>query len=193
MPAIRAFIAIELSAAIQDQLRKVILQLSPATKAVRWVPPENIHLTLKFLGDVDASKILPLQTALKQEAARRRPFEIQVGSLGAFPSPRRPRVIWIGVQAPGELAALARGIETVTVPLGFPTEERAFSPHLTLGRVSQHASPDEVAELGELLSRIRIGELGIAPVEKVCLFRSDLRPTGAVYTAIYQAKLANAT
>jgi 2'-5' RNA ligase len=190
MPVIRAFIAVELSPAIQDQLRKVILQLSPATRAVRWVPPENIHLTMKFLGDVEGSKIPLLQDNLQDETSRCQPFEIRVGGLGAFPNQRRPRVVWIGVQAPAALSALVQAVEAATVPLGFPTEERSFSPHLTLGRVSQHASPDEAAALGALLARTVVGELGKTKIHSVTLYRSDLRPTGSVYSAISQAKLA---
>ncbi len=193
MPVIRAFIAIELPPSIQDGLRKVILQLSPVTRIVRWVPPENIHLTLKFLGDVDSSKIPLLQTALRKETARCQPFDIQVSGLGAFPNARRPRVIWVSVQAPAVLGTLVQGVETATIPLGFPTEDRPFSPHLTLGRVSQHATPDEVSALGSVLIKTVVGDLGKTVVGSLTLFRSDLRPTGALYTPIYQAKLANAS
>jgi len=191
MSVIRAFIAIELPAAIQDQLRKVIFLLTPGTGMVRWVPPENIHLTLKFLGDVESTKIQPLQSALRQEVGRCQSFEIRISGLGAFPNTHRPRVLWTGVQAPAELAALAQAVESATVPLGFPTEDRPFSPHLTLGRVSQHASPDEVTAIGALIAKTVIGELGKAWVENLTLFRSDLRPTGAIYSAIDHPKLAN--
>jgi 2'-5' RNA ligase len=190
MPVIRAFIAVELPIAIQDGLRKVINQLIPSTRAVRWVPPENIHLTLKFLGEVDITKTQPLQEALKREAGHCKPFEVRVEGLGAFPNTRRPRVVWTGVQAPIELAALVSAVEAATVPLGFPTEDRSFSPHLTIGRVSQHATPDEVTAIGTLLAKTVVGELGKTRVDSITLFRSDLRPTGAVYTAIDHAKLA---
>ena len=192
MPVSRSFIAIELPDTIHEQLRKTILQLSPATRAVRWVAPENIHLTLKFLGDVDSSLIPKIQDALKREATRCPTFTFQVSGMGAFPNLRRPRVVWIGVQAPPEIARLVQAVENATVPLGFPTEERSFSPHLTLGRVSQHASPNEVAALGALLARTAVGVLGETTVDSITLFRSDLRPTGAVYSPLSHVKLADA-
>ena len=192
MPVIRSFIAIELPDSIHEQLRKLILQLSPATRAVRWVSPENIHLTLKFLGDVDGAVIPKIQAALNREAAYCMKFTVQVSGLGAFPNLRRPRVVWTGVQAPQELTRLVKAVENATVPLGFPTEERPFSPHLTLGRVSQHASPDEVASFGALLSRTVAGVLGEAAVDSVTFFRSDLRPTGAVYSPLSRLKLGGA-
>ena len=191
METIRTFIAIELPAEIQAGLNRVLKQLSPATKAVRWVPAGNIHLTLKFLGDTAVDKVEQLNSAVKEEALNHTPFEIQAGTLGAFPSPRRPRVIWIGVQAPEELSALAQGIETATIPLGFPSEGRPFSPHLTLGRVSQHAAPDEINKLAELLLKTQVGSLGTARVNGVHIFRSDLRPSGAIYTSLFTANFKN--
>ncbi len=190
METIRAFIAIELGQEIQAGLEQVLSRLRPATKAVRWVPAGNIHLTLKFLGDSPVEKIEPLKKALENEAARHQPFEIQVGTLGAFPNPRRPRVIWVGVQAPAELASLASGVETATLSLGFAAEERPFSPHLTLGRVSQHAAYNEIGALAELIMKTRVDSLGICRVETIHFFRSDLRPTGAVYTSLFEVNLS---
>ncbi len=191
MDTIRTFIAIELSADIQAGLNRVLKQLSPATKAVRWVPAGNIHLTLKFLGDTPVDKVEQLKKAAQEAASKFTPFEIQAGTLGAFPNPRRPRVIWIGVQAPEELSALAAEIETATIPLGFPSEGRPFSPHLTLGRVSHNAAQDEVYRLADVLAKTQVGSLGTARVNGVHLFRSDLRPTGAVYTSLFTANFKN--
>ncbi len=190
MDKIRAFIAIELSKEIQTGLDGVLKRLRPATEAVRWVPAGNIHLTLKFLGDTPVEKVEPLKKSMESEAIRHEPFEIQVGTLGAFPNPRRPRVIWVGVQAPAELARLAAGVEKAVQSLGFVPEERPFSPHLTLGRVSQHASYDEIGALAELITNTRVESLGIARVDKIHLFRSDLRSTGAVYTSLFEARLS---
>ncbi len=190
METIRAFIAIELAKEIQSGLERVLSLLRPSTRALRWVPAGNIHLTLKFLGDTPVEKIEELKKALEGEVRHHPPFEIQVGTLGAFPNPHRPRVVWVGVQAPADLARLAAGVENATRPLGFPTEERPFSPHLTLGRVSQHAAPDEIRALAELLAKTRVDTLGSCGVNQVHLFRSDLRPSGAVYTSLFQANLS---
>ncbi len=189
METIRAFIAIELAKEIQTGLDRVLNLLRPATRAVRWVPAGNIHLTLKFLGDTPVGKIELLKDTLESEARLHKAFEIQVGGLGAFPNARRPRVIWVGVQAPADLANLASGVEKSTLPLGFTAEERPFSPHLTLGRVSQHAAPDEISSLAELLLKTHVETLGISRVDQIQLFRSDLRPSGAVYTSLFQANL----
>ena len=189
MNTIRAFIAIELPTDLQNGLRQVIQQLSQGTKAVRWLAAENIHLTIKFLGDVEISRVQALQAALQQEASHHLPFEIQVGTLGTFPNSRRPRVVWMGVQAPQELFALQQGFEAVTRPLGYPTEKRPFTAHLTLGRVSEHASPDEAAQFGFLLAKKQVNPLGKVQVNTIHLFKSDLRSTGAVYTSLFQAKL----
>ena len=111
--------------------------------AVRWVAVKKIHLTLKFLGDVSESNLPVLYEILRREAEKQAAFEIQVGGLGAFPSVNSPRVIWIGVEAPAELAALQHGIDVETARVGYAGEERDFSPHLTLGRIAHNASSEE--------------------------------------------------
>ncbi|HEY9087085.1 MAG TPA: RNA 2',3'-cyclic phosphodiesterase, partial [Anaerolineaceae bacterium] len=103
---------------------------------------------------------------------------------------RRPRVIWVGVEAPPTLAAMQRAIETETVRLGYAAEDRPFSPHLTLGRVAHNASPDEVRKVADTLVSVKVGELGRATVDSVRLFRSDLQPGGAVYTPLFTTYLA---
>jgi 2'-5' RNA ligase len=193
MPTIRSFIAIDLSPAIRSGLCSVSQQLGRETHAVRWVAPESIHLTLKFLGEIDTAGLPTLQNALTAEAGQHTAFEIRVGGLGAFPNLRRARTVWVGVQAPPDLAALQTGIEAATRPLGYPAEDRPFSPHLTLGRVSRYATPDEVARLGDLLGRTKVAELGTVQVGTVTLFKSELRPSGAVYTVLIQAALGRKT
>jgi RNA 2',3'-cyclic 3'-phosphodiesterase len=190
MSVIRAFIAIDLPLYIQNKLADILLQLQQSeARAVRWVPSNNIHLTIKFLGDVSPTNLELLTRLLRSEVSRFRSFEICVGELGAFPSIRRPRVIWIGVEAPPTLTALQRAIETETVRLGYAIEERPFSPHLTLGRVAHNATPEEVHKVADILAKIKVGELGKAVVDHVRLFRSDLQPGGAVYTQLFSTPL----
>lgn len=192
-PVVRAFIAIEVSPDIHRRMEEAVAPLRAmlARLPVRWVAVDNIHLTLKFLGETSTSNISMLQSMLQNVAAGQAPFEINVGELGAFPSMNRPRVIWIGVQAPQELFNLQRRIEAETEHLGYPREQRAFSPHLTLGRISHNASPTEVRQIGEALAAHRVGGLGVMRVESVALYRSDLRPSGAVYTPLFVAKLSS--
>lgn len=192
MSVIRAFIAIEMSPEIRRRLDQVSDELKQRLKdiPVRWVPVENIHLTLKFLGDVSVANLEVLKKILQSEIAGHHPFEMSVGELGAFPSNRRPRVIWVKVEAPAELEAVQRGIETESTRLGYAREERAFSPHLTLGRVSRNASSRDIRKISEVLDSYKVGFLGAARVQAVHLFRSDLKPGGAVYTCLFTVPLS---
>jgi 2'-5' RNA ligase len=194
LSVIRAFIAIDMSDEIRRGLEGVAVQLKMRLKDVpiRWVPVENIHLTLNFLGDVSVNNIEMLKKIMAGEAARHSSFEISVGELGAFPSTRRPRVIWVKVEAPSALTNLQVGIENETARLGYPHEERSFSPHLTLGRVARNAGPADIHRIGDTLEAYTVGFLGAASVKMVNLYRSDLGPGGAVYKCLFSAPMGAA-
>ena len=191
MSVIRAFIAVDLPPEIIKRLEQIsaLLKQSLGDVSVRWVPTENIHLTLKFLGDVSLTNLEMLKEVLLTEVSVHRSFEVSVGGLGAFPTTRHPRVIWIGVEAPADLASLQRGIETAMARLGYAREDRPFSPHLTLGRVPRNATSGDTHLIGETLDTNKVGFLGVAPVDTVFLYRSDLKPAGATYTKIFTASL----
>jgi 2'-5' RNA ligase len=191
MSVIRAFIAIDLSLDIQHRLDEVVhmYKAQLTNIPIRWVDASNIHLTLKFLGDVSVSNINILTDMIQTEISGHHQFEISVGGSGAFPNIRQPRIIWVGVEAPPELTAIQNGIEATTGRLGYTREERAFSPHLTLGRVSRNATSQEVKAITKALEATRVGFLGATCVEKVHLYRSDLQPNGAVYTQIFSSSL----
>ncbi len=192
MSVIRAFIAINLSSEIVQQLDQVLAGLKSRLPggAIRWVPAKNIHLTIKFLGDVSVSSLELLTKGLQSEAGRHPSFEISVGELGVFPSLRRPHIVWVGVEAPPELDALQHGVEAEMARLGYAPEERPFSPHLTLGRVARNASQDENRQIAEVLGKYKVGFLGAFRVESVHLYRSDLQPGGSVYTRLFTANLS---
>jgi 2'-5' RNA ligase len=189
MPIIRAFIAVNISPEIQRRLGSITKDLQRDLKgiAVRWVPVENIHITLKFLGDVSTSNLEVLKDILLVEAANICPFDISASELGAFPSNRKPRVIWIGIHAPADLAALQHGIENQTARLGYAREDRPFSPHLTLGRVSRNVDSSGLQRIGEAITSCKTGSIGTAHITAVHLYRSDLNPSGAVYTCLFSA------
>jgi 2'-5' RNA ligase len=189
MSVVRAFIAIDLPLEVQEGLDQISNQLQEQLGGipVRWVEAENIHLTLKFLGDVSLSNLDVLTEIIWVEAISHKAMEISIGGLGAFPKVRRPRVIWVGVEAPQELDFLQRGIDLATARVGYSPDRRAFSPHLTLGRVSRNATPRDVSRIGEVLSKEKVGFLGVARVSAVHLYRSDLQPGGAVYTKLFSA------
>lgn len=191
MSVIRAFIAIDLTPAILQHLEQVSVQLKKRLEGVpvRWVPVDNIHLTLKFLGDVSLANVDMLKKILQTEVEGHHAFEISVGGLGAFPSLHRPRVVWVGVEAPTELTAVQNGIESAMARLGYAREERPFSAHLTLGRVSRNAMGRDERLIGEAIEAIKLGFLGVARVNEVHLYKSDLLPNGAVYTRLFTASL----
>jgi len=195
MSMLRAFIAIELPGDLQIEITQLIgrLKYKAGKSSVRWVSVENIHLTLKFMGDISFSAVATIQDLLNIEVALHQTFTLEIGRVGAFPNQKRPRVIWLGVDLPIELASLQRGIESALTKLGYPPEERPFSPHLTLGRVRENASTSELAALTSTLKDVKIGYLGKVSVDKIHLFRSDLKPGGSVYTRLSSAQLSHST
>ncbi len=192
MSVLRAFIAVNISPEIFNKLEVISRDLQQGLKGVpvRWVPVNNIHITLKFLGDVSISNLDVLKKIIEVESASHLSFEISAGELGAFPSVKRPRVIWVSVQAPPELTALQRGIDNETARLGYPKEDRPFSPHLTIGRVSRNAGPDDLRRISEMLNTYKVGFVGAARIQEVHFYRSDLHPSGAVYTSLFSSSLA---
>jgi 2'-5' RNA ligase len=188
---LRSFVAVEIPAAIRAAIARSTdgLQKSLPRPLVRWVAAQNLHLTLKFLGDVSPANLEKLAEALKVEADRLAGFELSVGRLGAFPTPRRPRVIWIGIEAPAALAALQRAVEGAAARMGYPPEERPFTPHLTVGRVGQNASAADLARIRTAIEGTVVGPLGTARVDAFHIFKSDLQSTGSVYTHLYTLPL----
>ena len=184
---IRSFVAIDLPDSTRDVLREVGERLRRRTPrdSVRWTRVEGIHLTLKFLGDVAEGDLAEIKAALAQVARRHGPFTFTIGGVGCFPNARRPRVVWVGVEEEtGSLAALQQDVEESLTPLGFEPEKRAFHPHLTLGRTGRGVRPSDQRQLGEVIATAGVGELDQIRVDSFRLMRSDLRPSGAVYTPL---------
>lgn len=194
MSLLRAFIAIQIPAAIQGAIQEQTSDLRRAlgSALIRWVPPQNIHLTLKFLGDISPANVALLTQMLTQEAKQYPPFDIRVSGIGSYPTSRRPRVIWIGIHAPAVLASLQHGIESTSARLGYAPEYRAFSPHLTIGRVKQNVSQTEMLKIRSALEGTTVGELGSARIDSVHLYKSDLQPGGPIYTRLFSAPLNGA-
>lgn len=186
MEQIRSFIAIELP----PEVKQLLTALQDKLKAsgglpVRWVDPANIHLTLQFLGNID-SGITGRITSVMEEAARGvRPFNVAVNGLGMFPNTRRVRVVWVGLTGEIEkLTRLQKSIEDNLVPLGFKPEGRAFTPHLTLARVREYASPEQRQKLGQLIESTTFDANHTITVNAIRLMRSQLTREGPIYTRI---------
>jgi 2'-5' RNA ligase len=188
----RLFIAVELPedalarvSAVQSDLKKRLPE-----RALRWVRPTDIHLTLKFLGDVAPGRVDALTEAIARAAADRRRIDLAIEGLGCFPNERRPRVLWLGVSREvAKLRLLQKMVDAETTPLGFPPDDRDYIPHLTLARMQRRASRDDVQKTGEALTRSRVKHVADFTVEGVSLMRSQLRPSGAEYSQVAHVAL----
>lgn len=158
---------------------------------VKWVRPDNIHLSLKFLGDVDDAREPELTRALKQAAGGRhepRPLTLQIAGFGVFPDFHRPHVLWVGVTPEPGLELLQHDVELAFAPLGFPTEARGFRPHVTLGRAARDAKPRDFAGLEEILAGTEFAET--VTIAEVDLMQSTLQKDGPVYQVRYHERLS---
>lgn len=183
----RTFIAIELAQEIKDSLAGIQKKLESSQADIKWVKPENIHLTLKFLAEVEEAKIPKIIQRLQEFGDQIKPFTIRMNGLGAFPGLKSARVIWVRVKEDtDELGKLAEIIEDGLVKLGFPKEDRKFSAHLTLGRLRSNKNKDK---LGQKLEEIQISEL-TQQINSIGLFKSTLHPAGAVYQKLSEISLS---
>jgi len=191
MEQVRSFIAIELP----DELKLGLTQLQAQLKlakppSVKWVGPHGIHLTLKFLGNVPVDRIGDITGAMEKAAQGISPFHLEVKDLGVFPNLRRVQVVWVGISGQVErLSQLQQRIESNLAPLGFAPESRPFTPHLTLARVRDQASPDERQGFGQLITNAKFEAAFKFEVEAISLMRSQLTREGAIYSRISSAGL----
>ena len=191
-PTLRLFIAVKLPEMLHTALMTLqerVERLDPQ-HMIRWVANDSLHLTLKFLGDAPADQVEAILGAM-QAASDTSPFTLRLEQIGAFPNLRAPRVVWLGVA--GEMAALHQlrdAVERTVSPLGFPTEARPFSPHLTLGRARPYADKAAVAAVGEALSKLTVEPMEAWQITEFVLMRSDTHPEGAVYTVVGRVALS---
>ena len=187
---IRTFIAVETDAAIRKAAKGLIDQLRQAGADVKWVDPENLHLTVKFLGDVDADKIAQVCEAVEKAVADLSPFPLELRGAGAFPNVRRPQTIWLGAgEGDDRMAELAERIETALEPFRFRRETRLYRTHLTLGRLRREGATAGIGDLGRLLEQLADCEAGRMPVEEMVVFSSELTRTGPAYESMGRAPL----
>ncbi|HOW85428.1 MAG TPA: RNA 2',3'-cyclic phosphodiesterase [Candidatus Aminicenantes bacterium] len=182
----RAFIAVDLDAEIKERLQALVRDLRATRADVRWVEAGGMHLTVKFLGQIDDGRVGRIGEVLASVASRHRPFPLRLEGTGAFPNERGPRVLWVGCAADPGLAALQSEIDEALEAEGFEREARAFKPHLTLGRVK---GPGRIDKAMAELARHKDDDFGAMTVAKVALFESLLRPQGAEYRVVAEAVL----
>jgi 2'-5' RNA ligase len=177
---VRAFIAVDLTPEIRERIAEIQSLLGRFSHAVRWVRPESIHVTLKFLGEISAAQQQQIVGIFSAHKSGVTPFRIRVQGIGFFPDARRPRVVWLGIDEGQEsLQSLAQFVEEQTKSAGFPSEERPFSSHVTIGRIK--FMPDAKA-FSEATVRFKEHGCGIAEVRQFFLYESQLNRSGAIYT-----------
>ena len=181
--SLRLFVALELPAHFKEALEDIIGQVKGrGLPTERWGALEGIHLTLKFLGNVPSERFQEIVSGLEAALLDATPFTLALDRPGAFPNLRTPRVLWVGTSGElGALLALQQRVEACLEPLGFPREERRFSPHLTLARLGDRTSPAEHRLGGEALPAAMLPRTGPMMVEGVSLMKSTLLPSGAVH------------
>lgn len=183
---LRAFIAIEVPHFTQEAIYRLTTRLRQEypTPGIRWVPINNIHLTLKFLGEVHSQNLNILAHSLDFEINQLEPFSIPFSETGVFPNIKKPRIIWIGLNNLPGLVNLISIIESTSSKLGYPREYRPFSPHITLGRVGDSFPPALLQKLVSDLSVVDITSIDPVIINSIKVFKSDLKPKGPEYTVI---------
>ena len=183
----RAFIAIELSEEIRSSLAQIESHLKYSGADVKWVDKDNIHLTLKFLGEITEEKCEKIKSILDDIGKSVKPFEISIKDIGAFPKIDYPHVIWVGLdKGVNESKELAEKIDDALSKIGFQKETRAFTAHLTIGRVK---SPKNKDALKEKVGTCKIPTVNAQNISSVILFQSKLTPKGSIYTKLHEARL----
>lgn len=181
MVSVRTFIALELPEELKKSLGRLQAKFRERTGGVKWVRPENMHLTLKFLGDIKAEMVTPVAGALAKLCAGRAPLCFDAAGLGAFPNSRNPKVLWAGMEADDSLSSFHGELEAALADLGFSREDRPFAPHVTLGRLRDGLARKDVAGLIEEHCAERFGRFA---ADRITFFKSELKPSGPVYEAL---------
>jgi len=185
-PVIRSFFACELSPDILIKIRDLTIDLKATlAQQVKWVSTQNMHLTIQFLGDFKQSDIPVVKDQLQQALASIKPFELHIQGMGAFPSPARAKVIWLGIDPQPALADLFHLVTSQTKRLGYPSEGRPFSAHITLGRVKPDILPADLVKIKSTIQTREKIDLGTQTVKDLHFIKSNLTPDGPHYTDIF--------
>lgn len=186
MEQVRSFIAIELPNRLRLEIGKLEQKLEEAAPPrTKWIKSQSIHLTLKFLGNVAIDRIDEITKAISEVAMQTSPFQLTVSDIGVFPNLGRPQVIWVGIcDVTNKLRYLHKQIESNLIHLGFASESRRFTPHLTLARLQNQVSPEERQKFGKFIANTRFKAINKIKVDSISLMRSILTKEEAIYTRI---------
>lgn len=182
MASVRTFIAINLDDALHAALAEAIEKFASSKASVKWVPPHNAHLTLKFLGNVEEARLPEVFAACESAARDFPPIELALGTIGCFPNMKRPRIVWLGMEkGADEVKQLQHNVESELKRIGFPKEDRKFKAHLTIGRVKKQQG---LSRLSQLIEEDRDIFIGSMRAEKISVMKSKVLPGGPVYTEL---------
>jgi 2'-5' RNA ligase len=185
---VRLFVAVNLPDDVRAAVWEAAAPLRALPAPIRWVAPDILHLTLKFLGDVATDRETAVVEGLEAAVQGAKPFAMEIGGFGAFPRPNRPRVVWVGCEATPPLELLQHRVEREMLALGFPLEGRPFHPHVTLGRVRKDARSPDLAALEPTMQDLALHD--VVTVRSIDLMQSTLRPDGATYSVRHAAALS---
>ena len=190
----RTFVAIEIPERLKLSLDRSLKEIRSGLRygLIRWVRLESMHLTLKFLGEIELEQVHAAQKVLDQVAEKFSSFSLQIAGFGCFPNFSRPRVVWVGFNPEGgDFPRLQSELASRLEIIGFEPEQRGYHPHLTLGRVRKGLSGSDIKQLSGWAQEAQIGTVGSFEVDAISLIRSVLQPDGAVYSNLHVARLAS--
>ena len=189
---LRTFLAIELPDSIKKEILYYIQSYRDLAKSmIKWVNRENLHITLKFLGEFDQSHVQHLNFKLIDHLKSIPIFKIHIDRMGAFPNLHKPKVIWLGLDYPENFDQIYRHIEDSVVRLGYEADDKSFSPHLTLGRVRRDLSISEIKDIGQIMTSANLSFQAEFIAERVTFFQSELTREGPIYTKLFEVNLAS--
>ena len=183
----RTFIAVDFPQNMLTKINEITtyFKKETPTNALKWVQTDNLHLTLKFIGEIKESKVGQVKETLTNALQGQNAFNIQVGCLGMYPNKNNPRVIWLGIINEKPLIHIAKNLDQALTTLDIKPERRAFSPHLTIARVRKNTDKATAMLIGKTLSQFRVEPLGDVTVDQVNLYQSKLTPSGPIYTILH--------
>jgi 2'-5' RNA ligase len=183
---IRTFFACEFSRENLSKIEQLLAGLrSSIPQSVKWVDIKNVHLTLQFLGEFKKADVSPVQASLQKALAEQKPFALHIQKMGAFPSPSKPKIIWLGIEHEPPLFDLVKIVTGVTQDFGYPPEERPFSAHITLGRIKPYASSNDLAGIKNILLEMKDVEIGSQTIDRLYFIKSELTPAGPHYQELF--------
>jgi RNA 2',3'-cyclic 3'-phosphodiesterase len=188
---VRTFIAVDLPSELKKKIDEICTFFRQKTpeRALKWVSAEHLHLTIKFIGEINESKIVQVKDAMEHALIHQTTFEFQVSGMGIFPNHKVPRIIWLGIIGVEPLTMIHRNLDKELAKLEIQPETRPFSPHLTLARVRKNVDPAVLKTIGATLSQFKVDAVGTAVVHAIHLYQSELTPSGPLYTLLHSVPL----